>query len=63
VVVDCPTKLIAPVAWQVIEAAEFLKESGLPAITGGFLDQTASYLAAVRLVWSESRYWESKLKS
>ncbi len=59
--VDCPTKLIDPVAWQAIEGAEFT-EKGMFPVGGGFLDQTASYLSAVRLVWAESAYWKAKLK-
>jgi hypothetical protein len=62
VIVDCPSKLIDPVAWQIIEGAELTGEHGIPPVAGGFLDQTASYLAAVRLVWAQERYWKRKLK-
>jgi hypothetical protein len=60
VVTSCPTAMILPGTVDAIEAAAMGAKRILPC-TGGFLDQSASYVAAVRFVWAEEAYWRATL--
>lgn len=48
--------------WAAYEAADLAKR-GLWPVAGGWLDQTAIGLAAIRAFWSELDYCEAKLKA
>lgn len=45
---------------MLLEYAE-LYAKGLPPIAGGVLDQSAYFISAARVIWSEQKYWKNKL--
>jgi hypothetical protein len=50
-VTSCPKKLVTSDIWELIDLAYFAKQGAWP-VTGGILDQSASFLDACKVYWS-----------
>lgn len=59
VVIPCPTEFVTPDTWDLIRAAE-LAEKGHWPVSGGWLDQVAGVVDAVRYVWRVESEIQSK---
>ena len=62
VLIDCPLKVIPAFAWSALDAA-MLAEKGSWPVSGGWLDQSASCVDAVKVVWAETSRIESSILS
>jgi len=58
--VGCPLDLIDGPTEQALRAADLAEHGSWP-LAGGWLDQTESCLAAVRVVQAERRNWEARM--
>ncbi|HUV32288.1 MAG TPA: hypothetical protein VMW31_01850 [Devosiaceae bacterium] len=59
----CPLEYIGNAMWSVVRLADLYRR-GLPPLSAGALEQSASFVAAASMIWSEQerakRYKESK---
>jgi hypothetical protein len=59
IITTCPRELITADAEVAIEAAELVEIGGGWPIEGGWLNQTAACVEAVRIVRAEQAYWKA----
>lgn len=58
----CPVDTIPADVWDALRAAD-LADSGLMPVGGGWLDQSAQGLDAIRMVQSERHQWEASQRA
>lgn len=56
----CPLEAVSDDVWSALELAGLARKGHLP-VAGGTLDQTQSFLAAARRIWTEEDRWRADL--